>query len=63
MLTLYCWCRKKRGGDADVCKYMRIRHIFTWLRNKNQRSTELIEFAIGSFCKNSINENIEAQSV
>ena len=40
-----CWGRKEGGAGAEICKYTRIRDISNRLKNKNQRSIELTEFA------------------
>ena len=42
------WGGEERGGDVDRCKYTRIKSTFNRFKNKNQRLTELTEFAIQS---------------
>ena len=63
MLMFDCWGVEERGGDADICKYTRIRNTFNPFRNKNQGSMELTEFVMHFFCKNKIFKNIEGQSL
>ena len=49
MLMFHFWGRVERGGDADICKYTRIRKTLNRFRNKNQLSTEVIDLAMLSF--------------
>ena len=49
MLNSDCLGGEDRDGYADICKYTRIGNKFNWFRNKNQRSSELTEFAMHSF--------------
>ena len=49
MLNFDCLGGEERGGDADICKYTRIGNTFNRFRNKNQRLSELTEFAMHSF--------------
>ena len=49
MLMLTCWDGEERNEDAGIFRYTRIRSTFNRFINKNQRSTELREFAMYSF--------------
>ena len=48
MFMFNFWGGEGRGGDADICKYTRIRRMYYRFRNRNQPSTEQTEFAIYS---------------
>ena len=63
MLMCDCWGGEKRGGDANICKHIRIRKTFNRFKNTNQRSTELTEFAIHFFSKYKLYKKIEVQNL